>query len=235
MPEWPTRRAKQANRGSILRSCAPLAYGSVKKPTRPQTGPFLGVGKCIPGPLRVRIAPSGAKFSGGELVVRGSAGFFTNPYAAVRGRSSSPLATIKRTEVDRRISSPRRPPCRLPRSNPMSTTLTLRFALAALWIASIAASAADFKRDIIYQIVTDRFFDGDSANNNPPAKQRPLRLHQDQLASLLGRRSRRHPAENVVHRGYGCHRHLDLPARRQRERERRRRHHRRSLPWLSRQ
>src|SRR6202171_4444136 len=81
MPEWPTRRAKQANRGSILRSCAPLATGSVKKPTRPQTVPFLGVGKCIPGPLRVRIAPSGAKFSGGELVVRGSAGFFTDPDA----------------------------------------------------------------------------------------------------------------------------------------------------------
>ncbi|HZT58615.1 MAG TPA: alpha-amylase family glycosyl hydrolase [Pyrinomonadaceae bacterium] len=28
--------------------------------------------------------------------------------------------------------------------------------------------AADFKRDVIYQIVTDRFFDGSTANNNPP-------------------------------------------------------------------
>ncbi|HEY6230559.1 MAG TPA: alpha-amylase family glycosyl hydrolase [Pyrinomonadaceae bacterium] len=29
------------------------------------------------------------------------------------------------------------------------------------------ASAADFKREVIYQIITDRFFDGNSANNNP--------------------------------------------------------------------
>src|SRR6476469_967685 len=27
--------------------------------------------------------------------------------------------------------------------------------------------AADFKRDVIYQIITDRFFDGSSTNNNP--------------------------------------------------------------------
>src|SRR6266404_1343990 len=49
----------------------------------------------------------------------------------------------------------------------MSTTLSFRI-LIALLAASIAATAADFKRDIIYQIVTDRFFDGDSTNNNPP-------------------------------------------------------------------
>jgi glycosidase len=29
------------------------------------------------------------------------------------------------------------------------------------------AFAADFKREVIYQIITDRFFDGNSANNNP--------------------------------------------------------------------
>src|ERR1700682_5400648 len=73
----------------IVRS-VPVADGSVKKPTRPQTGPFLGVGKCIPGPLRVRIAPSGAKFSGGELVVRGSAGFFTDPDARGSGNRGCP-------------------------------------------------------------------------------------------------------------------------------------------------
>ena len=50
----------------------------------------------------------------------------------------------------------------------MSTTHTFRLALVGLLAVSIAASAADFKRDIIYQIVTDRFFDGDSTNNNPP-------------------------------------------------------------------
>lgn len=30
-----------------------------------------------------------------------------------------------------------------------------------------AASAADFKREVIYQIITDRFFDGSTSNNNP--------------------------------------------------------------------
>ncbi len=29
------------------------------------------------------------------------------------------------------------------------------------------SQAADFKRDVVYQIVIDRFFDGDAANNNP--------------------------------------------------------------------
>ena len=29
------------------------------------------------------------------------------------------------------------------------------------------APAADFKREVIYQIITDRFFDGSSSNNNP--------------------------------------------------------------------
>ncbi|HEY0386190.1 MAG TPA: alpha-amylase family glycosyl hydrolase, partial [Pyrinomonadaceae bacterium] len=30
-----------------------------------------------------------------------------------------------------------------------------------------SSRAADFKREIIYQIITDRFFDGDTSNNNP--------------------------------------------------------------------
>jgi glycosidase len=34
-----------------------------------------------------------------------------------------------------------------------------------LFIAGV--QAADFKRDVIYQIMTDRFFDGSTANNNP--------------------------------------------------------------------
>lgn len=33
---------------------------------------------------------------------------------------------------------------------------------------ALGINAADFKRDIIYQIVTDRYFDGDPGNNNPP-------------------------------------------------------------------
>ncbi len=34
--------------------------------------------------------------------------------------------------------------------------------------AAINGPAQDFKKQVIYQIVTDRFFDGDSSNNNPP-------------------------------------------------------------------
>src|SRR5262249_25041457 len=33
--------------------------------------------------------------------------------------------------------------------------------------APLCLNSADFKRDVIYQIITDRFVDGDSANNNP--------------------------------------------------------------------
>jgi glycosidase len=40
----------------------------------------------------------------------------------------------------------------------------LVFTLALLPAASLAS---DFKREVIYQIITDRFFDGNSANNNP--------------------------------------------------------------------
>ncbi|HEX8118347.1 MAG TPA: alpha-amylase family glycosyl hydrolase, partial [Pyrinomonadaceae bacterium] len=35
-------------------------------------------------------------------------------------------------------------------------------------LAPSAATAADFKREVVYQIITDRFFDGSTANNNPP-------------------------------------------------------------------
>jgi len=42
------------------------------------------------------------------------------------------------------------------------TTLTLLLALAPA-----AALGADFKREVVYQIITDRFFDGSTANNNP--------------------------------------------------------------------
>lgn len=38
----------------------------------------------------------------------------------------------------------------------------------SLLSAPVSASSAEFKSEIIYQIMTDRFFDGDPANNNPP-------------------------------------------------------------------
>jgi glycosidase len=48
---------------------------------------------------------------------------------------------------------------------------SLTAALAALLLitaALIPVRAADFKREVIYQIITDRFFDGSTSNNNPP-------------------------------------------------------------------
>ncbi|HEY0404453.1 MAG TPA: alpha-amylase family glycosyl hydrolase [Pyrinomonadaceae bacterium] len=39
--------------------------------------------------------------------------------------------------------------------------------LSLLTLGPSASRAADFKRETIYQIITDRFFDGDTSNNNP--------------------------------------------------------------------
>jgi len=39
--------------------------------------------------------------------------------------------------------------------------------LAIVALVPLRSLAADFKREVIYQIVTDRFFDGSTANNNP--------------------------------------------------------------------
>ena len=53
----------------------------------------------------------------------------------------------------------------------MKNTTRLRFVGFVLTLVALLAPfdslAADFKREVIYQIVTDRFFDGTSANNNP--------------------------------------------------------------------
>src|ERR1700704_681026 len=38
---------------------------------------------------------------------------------------------------------------------------------ALLFFTFSNAPASDFKRVVIYQIITDRFFDGSTANNNP--------------------------------------------------------------------
>src|SRR5205085_3941624 len=35
-------------------------------------------------------------------------------------------------------------------------------------LAPVATRAADFKREDVYHIITDRFFDGSTANNDPP-------------------------------------------------------------------
>jgi glycosidase len=44
--------------------------------------------------------------------------------------------------------------------------LKLQLIAVALLFTSSSTKAADFKHDIIYQIITDRFFDGNTANNN---------------------------------------------------------------------
>ncbi|MFL6337250.1 MAG: alpha-amylase family glycosyl hydrolase [Pyrinomonadaceae bacterium] len=54
---------------------------------------------------------------------------------------------------------------RLPRGKAVAFSVAL-FILATLVPA--AALGADFKREVVYQIITDRFFDGSTANNNPP-------------------------------------------------------------------
>ncbi len=46
-------------------------------------------------------------------------------------------------------------------------TLLVSLIVITVAVASFHANAADFKREVIYQIVTDRFFDGSAANNNP--------------------------------------------------------------------
>src|SRR5665213_2242746 len=45
--------------------------------------------------------------------------------------------------------------------------LKLQLIAVVLLFASANTEAADFKHDIIYQIITDRFFDGNTANDNP--------------------------------------------------------------------
>lgn len=50
----------------------------------------------------------------------------------------------------------------------MNMRKALRLGLALpLVLATVAVQAQDFKREVIYQIITDRFFDGSTANNNP--------------------------------------------------------------------
>ncbi|HXZ81812.1 MAG TPA: alpha-amylase family glycosyl hydrolase [Terriglobales bacterium] len=53
----------------------------------------------------------------------------------------------------------------------MSKSFTRKLAVVVVILAPAiiqpASRAADFKKEVIYQIVTDRFFDGDAANDNP--------------------------------------------------------------------
>src|SRR5208283_5414822 len=48
-----------------------------------------------------------------------------------------------------------------------SKTVAMMF-MPVLLMLHAAAFAQDFKKQVIYQIVTDRFFNGDTSNDNPP-------------------------------------------------------------------
>ena len=49
----------------------------------------------------------------------------------------------------------------------LNRSFSICLLLISILFSPIAARARDFKREVIYQIVTDRFFDGSAANNNP--------------------------------------------------------------------
>jgi glycosidase len=50
----------------------------------------------------------------------------------------------------------------------MNEFVTRAFAACLLVLTALTVSAQDFKKQVIYQIVTDRFVDGDTTNDNPP-------------------------------------------------------------------
>ncbi|MBZ5620308.1 MAG: IPT/TIG domain-containing protein [Acidobacteriia bacterium] len=50
----------------------------------------------------------------------------------------------------------------------LRTKVLLGPTLVVVWLAPWNLNAADFKREVVYQIITDRFFDGNTANNDPP-------------------------------------------------------------------
>src|SRR6266436_1371197 len=50
----------------------------------------------------------------------------------------------------------------------LRTKLLPGLPLAMVWLAPLSLNSADFKREVVYQIITDRFFDGNTGNNNPP-------------------------------------------------------------------
>jgi glycosidase len=49
----------------------------------------------------------------------------------------------------------------------LTSRIIVAVILAIVALVPLRSIAADFKREVIYQIVTDRFFDGSTANNNP--------------------------------------------------------------------
>lgn len=45
---------------------------------------------------------------------------------------------------------------------------TLLYSLVCSGLLAATLNAQDFNKQVIYQIITDRFFNGDTTNDNPP-------------------------------------------------------------------
>ena len=52
-------------------------------------------------------------------------------------------------------------------TSPRTRALIASLIASLLMLAPAPSLAADFKQEVIYQIITDRFFDGSATNNNP--------------------------------------------------------------------
>ena len=62
-------------------------------------------------------------------------------------------------------------------------------------ILSLPVRSADFKRETVYQIITDRFYNGNTANDNPSQSSGLFDATQIKLAYVLGRRFAGHPSQ----------------------------------------
>ena len=89
-----------------------------------------------------------------------------------------------------------------------------RFATAAFALRAgfVRAEGQDFRKQVICQIVTDRFFNGDTGNDNPPQSAglfdpTKKNWHLCWGSDLAGIR---HKLPYL--KGYGYHRHLDFAA-----------------------
>lgn len=86
--------------------------------------------------------------------------------------------------------------------------------LTMILLSGFIASAQDFKRQVIYQIITDRFVNGSTANDNPPqsaglfdSTKTNWRLYWGgDLTGIQQTLSTKLPER------YGCDRNLDLAA-----------------------
>jgi len=58
------------------------------------------------------------------------------------------------------------------------------------------------QREVVYQIITDRFFDGSTANNNP-SQSADCMTRPNKLAAILGRRFAGHSAKLSYLAGMG--------------------------------